>query len=183
MNDGAGSYHRFLSGDLSGLKDLINEYYNDLVLYLNRYIGNMQDAEDMAEETFFVISTKRPSFRGDSAFKTWLFSIGRNCTLNHLRKTNREVLTPAEDMEVLAGTHPDVLDEMILAEERDKLHRALQKLPEDYRKALLFRYFEDMSAKDIALAMNKTVLGVNGIIKRAKTALKDLLKEEKHERP
>ena len=93
MDRGASSYHRFLKGDREGLVRIVEDYYDDLVRYLTRYLGNEDDAEDMAEEALLVLMNKRPAFRGDATFKTWLFSIAKNVTLKYLYKNNRTIPT------------------------------------------------------------------------------------------
>ncbi len=62
MDNGASSYHRFLAGDWDGLTEIVEEYYKGLVLYLNTFVNNLQDAEDMAEETLLVLTTQKPVF-------------------------------------------------------------------------------------------------------------------------
>ena len=75
---------------------------------------------------------------------------------------------PSDKMDIFPCDGTGVLDELVENEERSALYSAIKKLPEEYRKALWLKYFEDMPSKDVALAMNKTVYSVNGIIKRAK---------------
>ena len=87
MDNGASSYHRFLEGDREGITELVDVYYDGLVLFLNTWLNNLHDAEDMAEETLVVLTTRKPEFTGQSSFKTWLYAIGRNVTGKFLRKT------------------------------------------------------------------------------------------------
>ena len=58
-DSGASSYHRYLKGDREGLVDIVEEYYDGLVRYLERFVNNETDAEDMAEETLLVLMNKR----------------------------------------------------------------------------------------------------------------------------
>ena len=177
MDNGESSYRRFLSGDWDGLKEIIDDYYDGLVLYLRRYLGNDQDAEDMAEETILTLTTKRPAYKRKSSFKTWLYAIGRNNALYYLRKNNREMPIPTEDLaEYPNGSN--VLEEYVRDEEKSLVRGAMQRLPEEYRKVLWLKFFDNMSAKEIALAMNRTNHSVNGLLKRAKSALKTELAKE-----
>ena len=98
MDNGASSYHRFLNGDWDGLREITEEYYSGLVHYLNRYLNNLQNAEEMAEETIFTLAVKRPKYTPDAEFKTWLYRIGRNLTLKYLRKHKQEILSSPEDI-------------------------------------------------------------------------------------
>ena len=88
MDKGASSYHLFLMGDQKGFCQIVYDYYDGLVLYLNTWLNNLYDAEDMAQETLVVLVSQKPVFKGKSSFKTWLYSIGRNVTIAYMRKNN-----------------------------------------------------------------------------------------------
>ena len=62
MDNGASSYRRFLDGDDSGIVEIIRDYKDGLILFLNRYVNNLHVAEELAEDTFFRIVTRRPGF-------------------------------------------------------------------------------------------------------------------------
>lgn len=81
------SYQRFLKGDESGLAEIIHTYKDGLILYLNGYVNDFSTAEELTEETFVKLILKRPHFSRRSAFKTWLYAIGRNTALDHLRRS------------------------------------------------------------------------------------------------
>ncbi len=68
MDNGASSYRRFLGGDDSGISEIVGEYKDGLILYLNKYVGNIYTAEELAEDTFFRLITKKPRFSGKSTF-------------------------------------------------------------------------------------------------------------------
>ena len=87
MDNGESSYRRFLSGDDQGMAELVYEYRNGLLLYLNSYTNDLSLAEDCVQDTFIKLATKKPVFRGKSSFKTWLYAIGRNIAKNHIRKS------------------------------------------------------------------------------------------------
>ena len=87
MDKGHIYYKRYLDGDEDALLDIVREYREGLMLYINTHVRNMSLAEEIALDTFTKLTVKRPRFRGESAFKTWLYAIGRNLaidTLNHL---------------------------------------------------------------------------------------------------
>ena len=87
MDHGESSYCRFLDGDDEGIAELVKEYKDGLTFYLNSIVGDLCLAEELMQDTFTKLVIKRPRFRGESAFKTWLYTIGRNLatdTLNHL---------------------------------------------------------------------------------------------------
>lgn len=88
MDNGASSYRRFLNGDDEGLTEIVRDYKDGLMLYLNGFVNNISTAEELMEETFFKIITKKPRFREKYSFKTWLYTIGRNVAIDYLRTTH-----------------------------------------------------------------------------------------------
>ena len=78
MDSGASNYQRYLAGDDDALVALVRDYKDGLLLFLNRYVRNLSLAEELTEDTFFRLVTKRPRFSPHYSFKTWLYTIGRN---------------------------------------------------------------------------------------------------------
>ena len=183
MDDGASSYHRFLTGDTDGLTEIVHMYYDGLVLYLNTWLNNIHDAEDMAEETILVLTTKRPKYKGQASFKTWLYAIGRNVTGKYLRKKRRLLPVEPEDMMLLISQEQDAASEYFRDEEKRTLHKCLYRLLPDYRRVLWLKFFENMSTEEIAKTMGKTVHSVYHSFERAKEALREEMdREGYHER-
>ena len=91
MDNGTENYRRFReNGDPDGLAEIIRDYMNGLILYLNSIVGNIHTAEDIAEDTFVLLGTKKPRDKGKSSFRTWLYTIGRNLAIDYLRKLPRK---------------------------------------------------------------------------------------------
>ena len=96
MDNGASSYRRFLDGDKNALIDIIENYRRGLVLFINSITGDFCLAEEIAEETFLKLYVDRPKFSGKSSFRSWLYSIGRNTAIDHIRKALKLISeTPA----------------------------------------------------------------------------------------
>ena len=89
MENGAEFYFRFLDGDKEGMTDLIREYKDGLSLYINSFVKNICQAEELMEETFVSLVMKKPKYSGKSSFKTWLYAIGRNIAFDYIRKSKR----------------------------------------------------------------------------------------------
>ena len=68
MENGASSYRRFLEGDESGIVDIIRDYKDGLMLYMNQFVKNIHIAEDLTEDCFVRLVVKRPKFKGKSSF-------------------------------------------------------------------------------------------------------------------
>lgn len=99
MDNGASSYRRFLDGDDKGIAEIVEDYKDGLILYLNGYINNIFIAEELTEDTFFRLITKKPRYSGKSTFKSWLYAIGRNVAIDYIRHNSKMLHTPIEDME------------------------------------------------------------------------------------
>ncbi|MBR5263719.1 MAG: RNA polymerase sigma factor, partial [Clostridia bacterium] len=89
MDHGESSYRRFLQGDRSGFEEIVRTYRDGLILYLYGYVSDFHLAEDLCEDTFFRLLVKKPRFDGRSTFKSWLYAIGKNLALDHLRRAGR----------------------------------------------------------------------------------------------
>lgn len=176
MDNGANSYHRFLEGDNSALEDIVELYNKKLILFLNTYVSDLTAAEDLAADTFLELILKRPRFKQESSFKTYLFKIGRNNALDHLKKQARHPSVPLDDMQLTEQAQ--FLDEIIEDEQRKELRGAIDRLHPDYRHILHLLYFEDLSYSDAAAVLKKSVKQINNLSYRAKNALKAAIEHE-----
>ena len=146
MDNGACSYRRFLEGDDEGVVEIIRDYKDGLILFLNRYVHNVHIAEELAEETFFRIIIKKPRFIKKASFKTWLYTIGRNTANNYLKHAAKTLHSDPEDLERLFGEmeSPEIegLEKAyIREEEKIAIHRALGSINPDYAKVLYLKFF------------------------------------------
>ena len=178
MDNGASSYRRFLAGDESGIVDIIRDYKDGLILYLNGYTKNIHIAEELMEETFVKLVVKKPRYSEKFSFKTWLYTIGRNAAIDWLRQGSRSADTPFEELEDVLADEDDLERSYIKEEQKIALHRAMEKLKEDYRHALYLSYFEDLSNAEIAKVMHKSKRQVENLIYRGKQSLKSELEKE-----
>ncbi len=178
MDNGASSYRRFLDGDDSGFVEIIKEYKDGLMFYINSFVRDLHIAEDLTEDTFFKIVTKRPRFSGKSSFKTWLYSIGRNVALDYLKKHSGRKDIPLEDIIYRTDEEKIIESEFFHEEQKILLHRAMSRLKPEYRQILWLVYFENFSNKDAATVMKKKVHNIETLVYRARLALKEELKKE-----
>ena len=178
MDNGACSYRRFLDGDDVAFVEIIKDYKDGLQIYLCSITGNVFAAEDLTEDTFVKIITKKPRFSGKSSFKTWLYTIGRNMAIDFLRKNscNEEIST--EELAEIRSEERLLEEACIKEEEKRELHKALKRLNPIYRQALWLTYFEELSNKETADIMKKSVHNIETILYRARKALKEELKKE-----
>jgi len=178
MDNGASSYRRFLNGDDEGLAELVRDYKDGLMLYLNGFVNNLSVAEELMEETFFKLITKRPRFDGKHSFKTWLYTVGRNLAIDHIRHSAKLSDVPLEELENYLKDEAD-LEKMYLVEERKiAVHRALKNLHTEYGQVLWLTYFEGFSNEEAGTVMKKNARQMKNLLYRAKIALKAELEKE-----
>ena len=174
MDSGINSYRRFLSGDNSALEEIICMYKDGLILYLHGVVNDLHLAEELTEETFVKLVVKRPRFSQQSAFKTWLYTIGRNTAIDHLRRSKKAEL-PLDDCLQICDEEEDLEQRYILQENKILLHRCMKQLKQEYRQVLWLAYFEGFSYKEIARILHKTTHNIETIAYRARQALKTIL--------
>ena len=178
MDNGASSYRRFLDGDDKGLSEIVRDYRDGLILYLNGIVNNISTAEELMEETFFKIITKKPKFNAKYSFKTWLYTIGRNVAIDYLRHNAKQSDTAFDDLENYIRDEYDLEILYIIEERKITVHRALRKLNTEYRQVLWLLYFDGLSNVEAAIVMKKSSRQMKNLVYRAKSALKSELDKE-----
>ena len=181
MDNGASSYRRFLEGDDSGLAEIIRNYKDGLILYLNSIIPNGIVAEELCEDTFVRLAVKKPRFGGRSTFKTFLYAIGRRVAADHLRK-NRGKETVSLEALAEGGFDLPAEEDVTRAYLRDEthraVHRALGRLTDSHREVWWLVYFEDLSVKEAAGVLGKSPHAAESLIHRARLSMKAELEKE-----
>ena len=177
MEQGTDNYRRFREeGDENALAEIIREYRDGLIFYLNSLVGSFRTAEELAEDTFVLLGTKKPRDKGTGSFKTWLYTIGRNLAINYLRKTARWGEVRAEETDAETEDTPEA---MYLRQERQVMvHKAMGRLKSEYRQVLWLLYFEEFSCREAAAVMKRSVHSVETLAYRARRALKIQLEQE-----
>lgn len=178
MDNGVSSYRRFLDGDDKGLGEIVRDYRDGLVLYLNGIVNNISVAEELMEETFFKIITKKPKFNAKHSFKTWLYTIGRNVAIDYLRHNAKISDTPFDDLGNYIQDEYDLERIYIIEERKITVHRALKKLNAEYRQVLWLLYFDGLSNSEATIVMKKNARQMKNLVYRAKSALKSELDKE-----
>ncbi|MCM1132520.1 MAG: RNA polymerase sigma factor [Ruminococcus flavefaciens] len=176
MDNGETSYRKYLDGDDDGLAEIIRDYKDGLILYLNGITGNISSAEEIMEETFFKLAIKKPVFRGKSSFKTWLYSIGRNAAIDALRKNRRMSELSVDDFADVADER-SLETEYLKEEQKIMLHKALDDLNPDYRQVIYLTYFENFTIDETAIIMKKNKKQINNLLYRAKQSLRSKLEK------
>jgi len=116
--------------------------------------------------------TKKPLYKSEYSFKTWLYTIGRNTALNYMKKLKRHKYSPLEDFSYFSD-NIDLESEYIQGERNILIHQCIKALNDDYAQVLFLIYFEDFSNTEVAKVMNKSQRQITQLLYRAKKALKE----------
>ena len=167
-------------GDKHAFELLVVKYQRRLGRLISRFVRDSAEAEDVTQEAFIKAYRALPSFRGDSAFYTWLYRIGINAAKNYLVSLGRRAPTTTqfdvEDSEDFEGA--DQLQDMNTPENIlmgkevvEVVNATLLKLPEDLRTALTLREIEGLSYEEIAEIMSCPIGTVRSRIFRARETI------------
>jgi RNA polymerase sigma-70 factor (ECF subfamily) len=178
MDKGAENYRRYLAGDNSGLEQIIRDHKDGLIFYLRGFTDDILQAEELAEDTFVKLVTKRPRFNQRCKFKTWLYTIGRNIAVDHVRRKKQCFEIIYADVPELADEEMNLEHAYIREERSILLRRAIQKLKPEYRQVLWLIYFEGFTNREAAAIMKRSTHSVETLVYRARLALKLQLDEE-----
>ncbi|SDY49740.1 RNA polymerase sigma factor RpoE [Nitrosomonas sp. Nm58] len=177
---------RVQHGDKRAFDLLVIKYQRKLARLLSQFIRDAAEVEDISQETFIKAYRALPSFRGESAFYTWLYRIGINTAKNFLVSQGRKVPTTVnefdnEDAENFeeAGKLREVStpeSELMSKQIAQTVNQTLDALPEELRTAIVLREIEGLSYEEIASIMNCPIGTVRSRIFRAREAIAEKLR-------
>ena len=176
---------RLIAGHDAALNDLMERHAKPVFHFLCRMLGNEDDANDLAQETFVRVFKSRGSFRAEQNFSTWLFTIAANLARNHFRWRTRHpnISLDAENPETeqslgstLPANNPAPNEQALTAERAKAVRLAVSKLPEDLREAMVLCEWEERSVAEAAAILETTPKAVESRLYRARQILRARLK-------
>lgn len=176
---------RVQRGDKQAFGLLVAKYQRKLARLLSRLIRDPAEVEDVAQETFIKAYRALPSFRGDSAFYTWLYRIGINTAKNFLVSQGRRAPTTTDFDSEEAETFEEgdqlrdinTPERLLMTKQiGDTVNVAMEALPEELRTAIVLREIEGLSYEEIATIMECPIGTVRSRIFRAREAISEKLK-------
>lgn len=176
-------------GSQEAFHALVDRYTPSLYRMALGITRSSQDAEDIVQETFLKLFSSLDQYSPDRGlFKTWLFTIARNQSINVFNALKRSVVRFfADTNEEDRTSHSSVADEQFRhnpafqlesKQELARVEKALSKLPERQRTALLLKAQEGMSYEEIASVMNASASSVESLIFRARKKVLELTEDD-----
>ena len=173
------------TGHETALNDLMARHATPVFHFLCRMVGNEDDANDLAQETFFRVFKSAKSFRASEKFSTWLFTIAANLARNHFRWRGRHpnVSMDAENPETeqtlgstLPANSPTPKEAALASERAAAIRVAVKNLPEDLREVIVLCEWEERSVAEAAAILEATPKAVESRLYRARGILRERLK-------
>jgi len=178
MDNGASSYRRYLDGDEEAFRDIVKEYFDNLVFFIDRYVGDYAAAEDIALDvfTYLVVNKRHYNFR--VSLKTYLFMLGRSRALDYIKHRGKLQLVELSEAAQVASPEPTPEEILLTGTRKQAVNAALGQLSEELRLAVHLVYFEQLSAEEAARVLKKNKKQVYNLLYRAKNMLRAILGEE-----
>jgi len=172
MNEDRELISSFMKGDETAFEALVLKYRQPAVQFSMQFVHDYYMAEDIAQESFANIYVYKERYNFKASFKTYLFTIVRNKSIDYIRKNKRIEL---EDVQAIDEVSAE--DLIIKHEEKIHLKNMLGMLKDDYKIAIYLIDYNDMSYQEAAKIMGKSSVQIKILIHRARKKLKLLLEE------
>ncbi len=175
----------FKEGNKDSFEKLMGKYFPRILNFIFRFVKNREAAEDLTQEVFMKVYYSVSSYYPKAKFKTWLYTIARNVSLNEMRKHKQRMVSLDETLSSREGVmQRQVADEtvvrpdesMVRQEMADVVRAAIESLPENQRIAVVLRRYEQFSYDEIAKTMDTSLKAVKSLLSRAKENLKNKLR-------
>ncbi len=174
----------YVNGNEAALKVLINRHQKKVFSYIYLSVKNRELAEDIFQDTFIkVINTlKSGNYKEEGKFVQWVMRIANNLKIDYFRKQQRmpsfEAATEFDIFDVLNATEPSIEQKMIAEQINNEIKELVTFLPQEQRKVLEMRIYDDVSFKDIAELTNVSINTALGRMRYALINLRKMIKEK-----
>ena len=176
---------RFQSGDERAYIELVKRYRDRILNFVFPYLGDIEQAEDVVQDTMLKLYEKKDYYKEIAKFSTWLFTIARNLANTELRKRNRRKITylshmtadesqyeiPSGENDIAKGVHDSFV--------YDRIQEAIKDLPDNYKTVIILRDIQELSYDDISLIIGVPLGTVKSRINRARIQLQAELQDIK----
>ena len=172
---------RVKNGDKGAFNFLVNKYYPRVYASLFSYTKSKEDSEDLAQQTFLKVWQQIESFRGDSAFFTWIYRIAINLAKNHFVSSGykkQKVNTSIENAEIEISSYENIEAVLMHDQSMKQIKEFINNMPESLKTAFTLRESEGKSYEEISLITETPIGTVRSRIFRARESIIDYMQKE-----
>ena len=174
---------RFQEGDINAYNELVKRYKDRLLNFVLRYFNNVEQAEDVVQDTLIKLYTHASYYKNVAKFSTWIFTIAKNNALTELRKNKRKKTYSlwTDDGQVIdINSKEESLDSKVQNEIAiDQLNKFLDEIPENFRMAVVLRDFQELSYEEISKILEIPIGTIKSRINRGRIQLAEKMKHFK----
>ena len=169
------------NGNKGAFSILVNKYYPRVYATLFSFTKSKEDSEDLSQQTFIKVWQQLDSFRGDSAFFTWVYRIAINLAKNFVDSSGykkQKINTSIEQAEIDISSFEDIESAVIHKQSLKEIKNFINTLPESLKTAFTLREVEGRSYEDISLITDTPIGTVRSRIFRARESIIDFMQKE-----
>ena len=169
------------NGNKGAFNILVNKYYPRVYATLFSFTKSKEDSEDLSQQTFIKVWQQISSFRGDSAFFTWVYRIAINLAKNFVASSGfkkQKINTSIENAEIDVSSFEDIESAAIHEESLNEIKNFINTMPESLKTAFTLREVEGKSYEDISVITNTPIGTVRSRIFRARESIIDFMQKE-----
>jgi RNA polymerase sigma-70 factor (ECF subfamily) len=166
----------FLDGRREAFDVIVERHRRNVYQLCYRFVGNHEDASDLAQDVFVRAFKGLRNFKGDSSLGTWLYRVGVNACLNRVA-VKRPVTEPIEAVQRLDDHAEDPLERVMRGEQAVVVRAAIRRLPPKQRATLVLRVYQELTHQEIAQILGSSVGAVKANFFHALGNLKRFLEQ------
>lgn len=172
---------KFQQGDVRAFEEIVKRYKDQLVNFAYRFLGDIEDAEDIAQETFLRVYRKNKAYKNVAKFSTWIYTITGNLAKTELRRRKRRKLVSISNLGFEDKDY-ELRDTKKGPEERvnkiikdEFIQRAINSLPEKFKEVIIFRDIQELSYEEISTIVKIPLGTVKSRVNRGRLKLQEKL--------
>lgn len=170
-------YNSFLKGDNEAFDEIINRYRKNLILFINKYVHDLEISEDLVQDTFVYVLVNRKEYDFKYSLKTYLYTIAKCRASNYIR--NQKRIVKFDEAYIKNEEEPEQVEDNLLRKEKNlKVQESLKKLKLEYQSVIFLKDIEEFSYKEICKILDKNMSQVKVLIHRARKSLAKILRKE-----